>query len=363
MQSTSKMIIFKEQSRLITTQSISVGDTNDGYWRGKLIHLPIGKTNGYLMSMMSLKYPTNQIFTDSDGESSHGEDSTVTAVKLDAIPFYDVETGLWFTQNTSWINNEQPEPRTRFCAVLFRNEVDDTWDLWLHGGQRMSDFSGVPDIYVLSMPSFIWTKLSTDSPQTNEIRSHTCHALGGQLLVVGGYPAGTSLGANASCDAQYLKVLNIGADELTWNDGYIVGSKYRSPRKVRETVQGNRTPFRVGFANKKLEEAFRHREPSPPPVGTIVGIVISVVAAVALLSGLVFLYWRRRRHQRKAIARNDNAPPSPAGDQPEVACPEHLTVTSQRSTSIPTISEVKPDFRSQQHELEGSVPTQLFKEC
>lgn len=35
---------------------------------------------------------------------------------------YDIESERWYNQSTSFENDELPEPRTRFCGALVRDE-------------------------------------------------------------------------------------------------------------------------------------------------------------------------------------------------------------------------------------------------
>jgi len=41
------------------------------------------------------------------------------------------------------------------------------------------------------------------------MRSHTCNAVGSQLLIIGGYPLPTQVEKNATCDPELIKVLDM----------------------------------------------------------------------------------------------------------------------------------------------------------
>lgn len=296
---TNQMLIFDEDDKSITKQKFYSADTVDGYWQGSLVHLPIGKSNssGYLMSLMSLSNPVGLSWIDPDGESGNQEEGTY--VSLDSIPMYDIDQDVWFEQKTTWFKDELPASRTRFCAALFQDKDAGTWDLWIHGGQQVGDNQneGVEEIYVLSMPSFMWTKVETTLPQTNLIRSHTCHAVGGQLLIFGGWPTGLDQ-TNATCDPEYIKVLDIGEESSNWSGMYKKASTYRTPNPIKNVVSGRKTPL-DDFANKKLQEDFLAStgggEKSKTPV--IVGTVLGALFFVALVVFALFL-WRRWRARR-----------------------------------------------------------------
>src|SRR5690606_26549181 len=105
----------------------------------------------------------------------------------------------WYRQPTTFFNNDEPEPRSRFCAALAHDWESDTWDLWIFGGQSLKDPSeGVSDIWVLSMPSFVWVKV-TDPTGYRPIRTHSCDAVGNTLVIVGGYPPGKEVDPDIAC--------------------------------------------------------------------------------------------------------------------------------------------------------------------
>jgi len=41
------------------------------------------------------------------------------------------------------------------------------------------------------------------------MRSHTCNAVGSQLLIIGGYPPSAQVDVNVSCDPELIKVLDM----------------------------------------------------------------------------------------------------------------------------------------------------------
>lgn len=355
MQTTTQMLVFDEDVSSITKQEYYANSSTDGYWQGTLIHLPIG--GGYLISLMALKESINKPWIDPDGES--GNQELGTPVELENIPMYDVERGVWFEQPTSWYKSLIPEPRTRFCAALFHDKSTNTFDLWMHGGQRISNQGeGISDIYVLSMPSFIWTTVETAISNANLIRSHTCHAVGSQLIIVGGYPAGMEVESNMTCDPAYIKVLDIGEEGTAWADGFQADSEYRTPPKVRTVIGDRRTPD-SGFAYEHLLQDF---PPIPTPTqnstaaqtstttegvlspGAIAGASVGgVVGALAIGLG-VWFYYRKRKRNRAALEAN-NYPPSPRYGQPEIVERGEI---AERGKIVERVNNV---------ELDGSPPS------
>lgn len=297
--STKQMLVFNESSNSIRKQEYYDPESTDGYWQGNLIHLPIGNESGYLLSLMAVKRKADVSWPDYDGSSSNYENGT--AVSLEYIPIYDIDRNIWFEQRTTSIGwDDEPESRTRFCAALFHDETENTFELWVHGGQKLTpQAEGVEEIYVLSMPSFIWTQVTTTLPQTNLIRSHTCHAVGGQLLIVGGYPTGVEVESNVTCDPEYIKVLNIGEEHSVWTGAYRRDSKYRTPSSVRDAIADKRVPD-GGFAYEPLNTDFPSPRSRGPPVGAIVGGVIGGLALVVLI--VLGIWFLRRRNNNPVQA-------------------------------------------------------------
>ena len=87
---------------------------------------------------------------------------------------------------------------------------------------------------------FIWTKIETALATQNLIRSHICRAVGGQLLIIGGYPPGQVIPRDAPCDSELAKSLAIGSDGLSRAAAYSNSSTYRTPNMISD-IAGNRT--------------------------------------------------------------------------------------------------------------------------
>ena len=330
------MLVFDEANNSITKQDLYGTDEKNGYWQGNLIHLPIGNGSGYLISLMSVMKRADVPWIDTDGDSGNFENGT--AVSLKYIPMFDIDQGIWLEQQTTPIGWEsEPEPRTRFCSALFYDAVNSTYDLWVHGGQRLSEQSeGVAEIYVLSMPSFTWTQVNTAYPQNNLIRSHTCHTVGGQLIIVGGYPTGIEVESNVTCDPDYIKVLAISEEDTVWTSSYRRNSTYRQPLSIQRLIDGSAAP-KDGFVSDQLRLDFETVQTTQcpegpqcstksggPPTRIIIGSSVGGGIAVILLIGAVFFCVRRRRRREELLTpANDEIPFSPVSGRPPTAETQH----------------------------------------
>lgn len=105
------------------------------------------------------------------------------------------------------------------------------------------------DIYVLSIPSFVWIKILDDSEELRKVQ-HTCHTTSNnKMLVVGGVPLGQRVpdkvwpepNRNGVCHQNgFLDVLDLNTFE--WEEGLdVVGDgevQYKVHEKVYEVIGG-----------------------------------------------------------------------------------------------------------------------------
>jgi len=167
----------------------------------------------------------------------------------------------------------------------------------------------VPDAWVLTMPSFIWTRVQIPESMAR-MRSHTCNAVGSQLLIIGGYPPSAQVEKDAPCDSELIKVLDMNA--MTWSSHFTPGTVYKTPEIVRKNAEfhlGHADP-KSGWVDDNLRGAFHYsrsttpgvptpswppaRTPRPPPPPwKIAVIVISAVIGLSLLTALIHLFRSR----------------------------------------------------------------------
>lgn len=120
---------------------------------------------------------------------------------------------------------------------MVRNEANHGWDLWVYGGQQFLDpTKGVNDIWILSMPAFMFASfpLSTplviwanmfmsffrwiqipNIPDNIDTIGHTCHAIGQQMLIIGGIPPTTKVAAETECSPKLLRLFNMHTKEVS----------------------------------------------------------------------------------------------------------------------------------------------------
>lgn len=265
--------------------------------------------------------------------SSKSNATTGTLLGFDTVDVFDIDSylqnpdssGLWYAQSTA---GDIPAPRIDFCTVSVSALDNSSHHIYLYGGHDPVQSVNFDDVYVLSLPAFKWTRVNFGkSPRWG----HDCHLVGNrQMITLGGNTT------NEQCDWESKGVAILDLSTITWGSVYdayapqylvptaIVSWLGGSPSggaKIKSPIVGyNNTGLAIVFNTTRTLPSSPANSPSPvtPPspatpsqsqtataqhsshVGVIVGLVISVVAILAILTGL--LLWFRSRKRRKAMA-------------------------------------------------------------
>jgi Kelch motif len=148
-------------------------------------------------------------------------------VSMDTLDVFDLSTGTWSKQTTS---GAAPEQRVNLCAVLGSNQSSQ--NIYIYGGQDVYDAAPRPqynDVWILALPSFTWIEVGEMNGNPAGRSGHTCHAIGGQMVVIGGY-----LGANTTCDTPGIYVFDM--SNLDWTSSFNIGNSYSVPQIVESAV-------------------------------------------------------------------------------------------------------------------------------
>lgn len=160
-------------------------------------------------------------------------DSPPALIDFVNITFYDPITKQFFSQQAT---GTIPTSRQRFCSVGVPGP-NNTFEVFLYGG-LMADNTVSDEVFVLSLPGFIFSK--ADNPGAATPRAdHSCIAVGSgkrQMLSIGGTDASKGYPAEfADPDpwAQGLGILDMTA--LRWTDGYSNDAgAYDTPEVVKQ---------------------------------------------------------------------------------------------------------------------------------
>ncbi|TDZ26010.1 Kelch repeat-containing protein [Colletotrichum orbiculare MAFF 240422] len=279
-------------------------------------------------------------------------------VDFNEVRLYNPQTDKWHTQQTT---GSRPTRREKFCTVGVPGP-NNTYEIFLYGGMNSQTSTTSDEVYVLSLPGFVFFK--ANGPSTKRA-DQACVVVGQrQMLSVGGTDG--FLGYPNSLTDPDPWASGLGVFDLTqmkWVDGYNAHAEaYESPEVVRqwynqgglESVVWASEEVRMLFATSAAanstseptatghtgEKVTSSQESSPeaqetnssqPPVGAVIGGVAGGIIGLALVIALVWiLVWRRRRRYA-AAPQLSNELISPAQPVTEYWAPKgSATVTTVR---------------------------------
>ncbi|KAL8761220.1 MAG: hypothetical protein Q9184_002652 [Pyrenodesmia sp. 2 TL-2023] len=274
---------------------------------------------------------------------------------MENITVYDIASQHWYNQQAT---GDVPSWRHHGCSVVVSAADHSSHSLYVFGGWGSLAANGRgDDVYVLSIPSFRWIRVTSDGTQRYR---HRCHLMGkNHMLVVGGIKpistGGPGLAApidlaegitNCDNDPKFSQGLGIfSLNNHTWTTEYdpVIGAApYQVHPSISKVIGGNTTGGATklfpdnGFSSDALRDllGFARQEsagtapsppanstlgpklPSPPPpsrqslgTGAIAGIAVSLAICTVFALGLTwFLRDRRRRHHQ-------NTPPESKANQ------------------------------------------------
>lgn len=181
---------------------------------------------------------------------------------MTTVSVYDIANKIWYEQPTS---GSAPGQLTQGCTVLASAQDGSSHNIYWYGGFDGLNAAGTfnDDVYVLSIPSFIWTKVSTSSTPSHGRAGHRCtKPYPDQMFVIGGYSSLS--GRELTCvEGGIIQIYNLSSN--TWMSSYDpkVWSPYSVPTAVFGAIGGSATggatvhsPSPSGFANSNMTALF-----------------------------------------------------------------------------------------------------------
>ena len=274
------------------------------------------------------------------------------------ISLFDPSTQSWYHQKAT---GEFPTQRDRFCVVGINGDNKSTYGMWLslqkkpsqmliigflyieiflYGGQMgnsfmdassaaLKDIAALDEVYILSLPSFVWFKVNYTSSDPRI--EHSCVIAGNRhMLSIGGAnPSAPSWDAAVNDTDPFwegIKVFDLTA--LEWTNYYNASAApYTAPAAVAaHYAAGSRYPSAWGsddlqnlFVKPKTEAATPVNasvpdSPQPQAPSTTnrkAGVIGAAVGGTAglIIVGLVLYFLARKRADRKNRKREGSKPP------------------------------------------------------
>ncbi|KAI9828517.1 MAG: hypothetical protein M1826_006054 [Phylliscum demangeonii] len=261
---------------------------------------------------------------------------------MSTVSVYDIKNQKWYNQATS---GDTPPQLTQFCSVVTAPKDRSSYSVYIYGGyDGLNDTSApIDDVYVLSVPSFIWTKAYTGTRRHGR-RGHRCALVyPDQMMVMGGQPESTD--TNTCLDGGPVQVFNL--NSLKWQVGYDPKSwsEYKVPGVITAKIGGNadggsQTRQPATWADAALSSLFAAAYsktvptyypyasatttrtdspqptrvstilPSPVPhssgvpswVGPVIGVIVGLIAVTAIFLALFVWYSRRVRKRGRGTS-------------------------------------------------------------
>ncbi|KAF6838715.1 kelch repeat protein [Colletotrichum plurivorum] len=238
-----------------------------------------------------------------DGQAS----DNVGYLSFGTLYFMDPVTKVWYSQKTS---GTAPSPRMWHCAVGAEGS-DGTYEIFIFGGSNTAADTAYDEVYILSLPGFVWTKANYESASPRDCMG--C-ALAGQrqMITIGGINRKLGVPTFFKDRDPFPQGLGIfDLTELKWKDQYDAGAaNYQSPAAVKAWYdEGNLD--KVEYTSKDVAQLFSKKksgtgsgsgsdddDSGSSNVGAIAGGVVGGVVGAALIGAAAWFFVRRRkRHQ------------------------------------------------------------------
>ncbi|CAI0644745.1 unnamed protein product [Colletotrichum noveboracense] len=254
-----------------------------------------------------------------------------TGVDFTSVNLYDIKANKWHSQQTTGSKSSIPPPSEKFCTVGVQGpnktyEISHECLIQLHlrrAGHGKSIRNATDDVYVLSLPSFVFFK-ANDSQSTRRLEQ-ACVATGRQMISVGGTDGRAWPSSLTDKDPWPQGIGIFDMMEMRWSDQYNASADpYESPDVVKNWyAQGNRVDWSSDEIEALLKENPTNTPTSSPndvgsgssgtPTGAIVGGIVGGLAGLALIAGLAAFFLKRKKRRPETHDPANYAPVSKFG--------------------------------------------------
>jgi hypothetical protein len=277
------------------------------------------------------------------GETRRGQANAAYRDMM-SVSVYDVAGKKWHAQQARLGDATDPPPRvSHHCAVGVADTAEgNSFEIFIYGGNtNTQSYSNYGGTYVLSLPSFTWTK-ATDMRDGLARSHHACVSLNSsssQFVSLGGVQVMAEETNWEDKDPFPQSIGIYDMNNLTWvesydpaADAYVTNSKIRSwshdtPRwssnELRDLFlkHNNNNNDNDNDNNDNNGAGDEDEDSSDLTIALAVGVV-GGLAALVVLAGLASWFWRPRRQQSGSVKSID--PPS---IEVNMATPPKLTLT------------------------------------
>ncbi|EFQ27055.1 kelch repeat protein [Colletotrichum graminicola] len=308
--------------------------------------------------------------------------SNVGWLGFDTIYVMEPLSKRWYSQKTS---GNAPGARMWHCTAGAVSQ-NNTYEIFVFGGSNTANKETYDEVYVLSLPGFVWIKADYAPSSPRDCMS--CVVAGRrQMVTFGGVDRmrwndnSTNFFRDPDPFPQGVGVFDL--TDLKWKDEYDAdASSYDSPEAIKAWYnEGNIASVQYSDAVARLMSsgtsgsAFFSGSGSGPDsgsdpgsdpapgdsgsgsvnAGAIAGGVVGGVAGIALISLAAFYLMRRRKHKRAPAQESGGAVEDPIYPQEM----EHSYSPNPPPTSSVAPSELHGEYRDHSPYSMGEVPKMM----
>ncbi|GJC97630.1 cell wall anchored [Colletotrichum higginsianum] len=175
-----------------------------------MVHVPVGE-KGIIVNIggQATRDPTPY------GVRVQNANAGNVNINLSFVDIYDIETGFWFRQETFGLP-DIPAGRSDICAVVVPAADASSYNIYMIAGvENYATAITSEEVWVLTLPTFSWILVHT---RADGMYGHTCHAVGENLLLVGGMQTrndGSGGNVNTCADHMPVEVFSLATQNYT----------------------------------------------------------------------------------------------------------------------------------------------------
>ncbi|EPS39852.1 hypothetical protein H072_6347 [Dactylellina haptotyla CBS 200.50] len=311
-----------------------------------------------------------------------GDPNNATTIPMSEISVYNIASNTWYTQTAT---GEIPPDRRLFCAGVASGEAP--WyngtellvhNIYLYGGASAGEGSGYDDVYILSLPTFVWTKYwpaAGDNTNSHPHHSLSCNVvLNSQMLIIGGvFPNNDGCDAVKVSGAHGLNLSGSLSDSTVWPSEFEPNlDDYHVPTTVLSNFNIETGNPVISWGDRDLSILITRTPPTAtrtptravttpkPAISTkerniIIGVVVPVVF-LALLGIGICIFFRRKKNRRQRPVEPTNSNVTYIQDHP-IHIPEQTQLIKDHFGS--PIQDA-PQYIESQHLPEVPQPPEPF---
>ncbi|KAI9890298.1 MAG: hypothetical protein M1814_004334 [Vezdaea aestivalis] len=298
----------------------------EGRISGETVWIPTSK-QGVLVVLGGVS-DSESVWRNGLNSSQSSNSTSKSPGYMKTVLIYDVAAKKWYSQETS---GDVPPQLTEACTVVASAKDSSSHNVYLYGGyDGLTDtWKPTDDVWVLSIPAFIWLKVATGTA-THARFGHRCaKPYPDQMIVIGGNAPASD--ATACLEGGAIQIFNL--NTLKWQTSYdpVKWSEYKVPAvvtaKIGGSADGGATTTAPGtWSNSDLPGLFTAKYsktiPSSYPYPSVAAATSSPTAAatggssglpkwaailIGVLVGLigictilgVALLWLRHKHMKR----------------------------------------------------------------